>query len=427
MSLSLDTVFQVVEIVQKAVAIYERIKDAPDTIRKLGRRMGRLETILEGLENYVRNNSKHALARLRQSQSEDLLHIIDETREDCSRVYVLFEKWEKKIGPLGLQFKDNAFAQYVAQSYFALGSSAKELESLAADVEIHRRDLDQYMALMGVQGIQANQDAIMSMKQQIQQLHKLVQANVALAAPQPTAPAQAGGKKKRKPSPSPSPPKRDFKVIFIDPHNLGRSVCAEVLMDLYRADTKKRNGDWRIATIHSAGFFCKSENDCIEMIEKLDYKHGSYKMGMSKGATSPNEAAIASVFHNKNFEKIKDYKTDLYVRTDARVSRGIKKDVFKQYDYIIVFTGREHDNMIRLRSAITAKDGKDAAPKGKGRVVHLGSYSSTDGSVKEIVDPPKNKDGTHSRDEWNKKVAELKIAIRGFLHKEMEWNAEKAS
>jgi hypothetical protein len=77
--------------------------------------------------------------------------------------------------------------------------------------------------------------------------------------------------------------------------------------------------------------------------------------------------------------------------------------------------------MIKLRSAIVATHGRDAAPKDKGSIVHLGRYSTKNGIVKEIVDPPKNKDGTHDRDKWNDKVAELKIAIRRFLEKEMDW------
>ncbi|KAK9780702.1 hypothetical protein SCAR479_01888 [Seiridium cardinale] len=421
---SLDTVFQVVEIVQKAVEIYERISEAPETIRKLGRRMERLETILVNLEKHLRSNSKHALARLRESQTEDLLRIIDDTREDCGRVYVLFEKWEKKIGPLGLQFKDNAVAQFVAQAYFALGSSAKELESLAADIDIHRRDIDGYLGLMGVQGLQANHDTLQEMKKEIKALHDLLKAQNQLAPPQPVPPSPPkqsnANKKKPRPSPSPSPPRKDLRIIFVDPHNLGRSVCAEVLTSLYGASTSKTNGAWRIATVHSAGFFCKAGNDCTDLIEKLDYKHGSYKLAMSYGGKKPIEAATAAVFDNKSFGQIEYVKNLVKQQTDSRVSRGIKKDIFKAYDIILVFTGREHDNMIKLRSAIRASEGKDAAPRDKGRIVHLGRYSTKDGTVKEIMDPPK-KNGVHDRDEWNKKVAELKIAIRSFLEKEMDW------
>ncbi|KAI0123593.1 hypothetical protein BJ170DRAFT_88744 [Xylariales sp. AK1849] len=436
MSLSVDTVFQVVEVVQKAVEIYQRIRDAPDTVRKLGRRMERLETILENLEKHLRSKKKHALARLRQSQTDDLLRIIDDTREDCDKVYALFDKWEKKSGPLGLQFRDHPLAQYAAQAYFALGSSVKDLEALAGDIDVHRRDINDYMGLMGVQGLQANQDAIQDLKKTLQDLLD-AKGSPAVPAqpPSPQPPKVTGDHRKDKdkaedkprprPSPSPSPLRKDFKLIFIDPHNLGRSVCAEALMALYREWTNKSGGDWRIKTVHSAGFFTRNQSDSESVINSLDYKYDSYKMEMAKGGLRPNETAIAAVFDNKNFEQMGSYKKKLQTRMEARVSRGIKKDVFNTYDYILVFTGREHDNMIKLRSALVATGEQDAVPKGKGRVLHLGQYLTLDGIPREIVDPPKNSDGTHSRDAWNWKTSQLKIAIRGFLKKEMEWKQPK--
>lgn len=449
MSLSLDTVFQVVEIVQKAVEVYERIQEAPETIRKLGRRLQRLETILESLEKHLRSKPNHGLDALRKAQKQDLLSLIDDTHGDCKKVCVLFEKWEKKIGPKGIQFKDNAFAQFVAQAYFALGSSAKELEALATSIDYQRSEISQYLSMMGVQGIQA-------VSNQIAALHKLTQAQAKQAAPQPDLEKQiknltnllkkqakldpprpanlakpAPGKdqiavpKKPRLSPSPSPPRKDYRIIFIDPHNLGRGVCAEALAKLYGCATIKAGAPWRITNVHSAGFFCKKNNNCTGLIENLDFKYESYRMEMSKGGQPPIDVAVSAVFDNKSFAQIGKFERDTVEKEiKSKMSRGFRKDIFKTYDFTIVFTNREHDNMIKLRQAVIASEGKDAVPRDKGRVIHLGRYSSKDGSVKEIWEPrKKNEDGTHSRDEWNKKVSQLKIAIRGFLEKELDWKA----
>ncbi|KAH8668847.1 hypothetical protein BX600DRAFT_264062 [Xylariales sp. PMI_506] len=445
MSLSIDTVFQVVEVVQKAIGIYERIKDAPETIRKLGRRMAGLEIILKNLELHLRSKSKTALARLCPKQTEELLQIIDDTHQVCKKVYALFAKWENKIGPLGFQFRDNPLAQYAAQAYFALGSSAKDLEDLAAEIEVHRRDINDYMGLMGVQGVQANQDSLEALKQEIQTLQALIKTQGAAAAssPQIQVLVETGAKvgkgdekpntspKPRvrpRPSPSPSPPRRDFKVIFVDPYNIARSVCSEAIMQLYRGWTTQAGGDWRIKVIHSAGFFSKNQGDCGDVIQRLNFKYKSYSMAMSKGGQPPVQVAVDAVFDNKSFGELRPGKDALRRHMEARVSRGVRQDVFRTYDYILVFTGREHDNMIKLRAALVAAaaaagaGGKDTvAPSGKGRVVHLGQYLARDGVPVEIVDPKKGEDGAHSRDQWNVKVAQLKIAIRGFLAKEMEW------
>jgi DNA anti-recombination protein RmuC len=172
MSLSPDTVFQIVEVIQKAVEIYQRIQDVPEVIHKLSHRMKWLDTILRNLKHHLRSKAKHALAQLRKTQVDDLLSIVSDTRVDCDRVYVLFDRWAHKVGPLGLQFRDNALGQFAAQAFFALGSSAKELEGLTENIETHRRDIDTYLGLMGVQFAQANHFVLQDMNKKIDAIHE---------------------------------------------------------------------------------------------------------------------------------------------------------------------------------------------------------------------------------------------------------------
>lgn len=439
MSLDIGTVFQVVELVQKAVEIYQRVRDAPEAVRKLGQRMERLETILASLEMHLRSRSKHALVLLREGaggQADTLLDIIKATRGDCEKVYGLFDRWENKVGPLGLEFRDNAMGKVAARAYFALGSSAKELEGLSEDIERHRRDIDEFLGIMGVQGLQANHNLLHDIKAQVRELHAAVLLVKNAANPPapglqpPSVPAgnsqlQNPGAAGRKPSPSPSRPTRQLKIIFVDPHNIGRSVCAEALTKLYGQLTVSTGGTWRIPVIHSAGFFVKSRSNVTELVENLDYKYQSYKLGFGEGGKSPVPIAAAAVFDNKSFGRIAPFKRALHDHMKVRTSRGLRKDLFRTYDYIIVFTGREHDNMLKLRAAIAAADpgaakGADRF-KNMGRVVHLGRFIRQDGAIREIVDPPKNSEGKHDRARWNQKVADLKLAIRRFLQKEVGW------
>ncbi|EON98835.1 hypothetical protein UCRPA7_5629 [Phaeoacremonium minimum UCRPA7] len=389
MSLSLDTVLQVIEIVNKAVEVYQRIQDAPEQMRRIGKRMERLRSLLGHLEQLLRREEKRALARLRPAQTEDLLAIMEDIRDDSAKVDALFHKWDNDIGPFGFQFRFKT----IAQAYFALGSSSEKLSSIADDIELHRQDLRDYLQLMGCVGI-----------------NELLVAGPANSAP------KAGAR----PSPSPATPLRtDYKIIFIDPHNVARSVACEALTKLLREWTVRTGGDWRIKLIHSAGFFVKSRSEVTDIIDGLKYTYPSYKMGLSEGNAKPKAVASAAVFDNKLYDY--PYKKAIQEEISARRSRGLSKDVFKTYDYIIVFTSREHDNMVKLRKALTARDGKEAAPKGMGRVLHLGHYLTLDGIPREIVDAPKNKDGTESRDNWNWKVSQMKTAIKGFLKQEMRW------
>jgi len=441
MSLSPDTILQVVEIVQKAVVIYHKIKDGPDQMKKIGRRMERLSALLVNLEHHVRSKSKTALARLRKSQTEHLLAVIDDTKADCTKVYELFDKWDNNTGPFGFQFR---FAT-VAQAYFLLGTNADKLEALAGDIEEHRKEIDTYLGLMGAEGIEDNlkgikrlQDDNNAMKKQLDAIQQLLQAGQpgpalvvagaaavpggALAdAPKPNAPRPG----RPSPSPSPSSPKRDLQIIFVDPFNLGRSVIAATITRLTKEWTLQAGGDWRILKAQSAGFFVKKGCDCVDVIENLDYSYQSYKKPMGAGDAKANATAVQALFDNKSFDY--PFKKTVKDGLDKRRSRGVRRNIFAEFDYIIVFTAREHDNMIALRKALIAKDGKAAAPKGKGRVIHLGRYLTMDGVPREIIDPPKNQDGSDIRANWNFKISQIKMAIKGFLREETRWTAPKSN
>ena len=401
MSLSLDTVLQVIEIVNKAVEVYQRIQDAPEQMRRIGKRMERLRSLLGHLEQLLRREEKRALARLRPAQTEDLLSIMEDIRDDSAKVDVLFHKWDNDIGPFGFQFRFKT----IAQAYFALGSSSEKLTSLGDDIELHRQDLRDYLQLMGCVGI-----------------NELLVNGPGSSAPaslQPgNVPAQVTGVR---PSPSPSrPTRKDYNIIFVDPHNVARSVVCEALTKLLREWTVRTGGDWRVQLIHSAGFFVKNRSEVVDMIDSLKYTYPSYKIDMSAGNTKPKATASAAVFDNKLYNY--PYKKEIQDQISTRKSRGLPKTIFRTYDYIIVFTSREHDNMIKLRKSLIEREGKEIAPKGKGRVLHLGHYLTLDGIPREIVDAPKNKDGSDSRENWNWKVSQLKTAIKGFLKQEMQWS-----
>jgi hypothetical protein len=159
----------------------------------------------------------------------------------------------------------------------------------------------------------------------------------------------------------------------------------------------------------------------MELLPGLTYRHASYQLALSDGGKPPNAVATAAVFDNKSFGRVARFKDALRDEVAARPARGLRRDVFRAYDYIVVFTSREHDNMLQLRAAMAGGAGAGGEHRSRARIVHLGRYVQPDGVVREIVYPPKDKDGKHQRGRWNQKVAELKMAIRRFLQREMDW------
>jgi hypothetical protein len=91
-------------------------------------------------------------------------------------------------------------------------------------------------------------------------------------------------------------------------------------------------------------------------------------------------------------------------------SRGINQSIFKTYDYVLVFVGREYGRILMLKKALVQAKGESMAPNGKGRIIHLGGYLGKEGM--EIVDAPKDKDGNHTRANWNKTTSQIKVRIR---------------
>ncbi|OIW28757.1 hypothetical protein CONLIGDRAFT_577951 [Coniochaeta ligniaria NRRL 30616] len=400
MALSLDTVITVASLVRGAVELYNRIDDWPDQMKKLGRRMKNLNVYLTELEEIVAKKANNAFVRLFSKQKEHLGLLLQDIRKDTESIKALFHKWENDIGPLGFQFRFKT----ITQAYFALGSSSDKIAALIEDVNEHLQGIRDYLTLMGFKA------AVLIGERQ--------NANLA-PAPVLGKPGKApvGEKKddknKRKPSPSPSPapPRRDFKIVFVDPGNVARSVVAEALAKLMREWTKVSNGDWRIRTIHSAGVLVKDRTDVPE-IESLRREVA--------GSQSPGRLALEAVFDNKNFDF--PAKKDIHISMLRKRSNGIKKDMFKVYDFILVFSSRDHESMLKVKSALIEKDGaKEVTATGKGRILHLGSYLTLDGIPREIDDPSKTSKAPVTRADWNWKAAQIKLAIKEFLKQEMQW------
>lgn len=371
MALDLGTVLAVVEVVNKAIEIYHRIEGLPQQMAQLGRRMELLNIFLVRLEVFVKKNPTRASSSLYPGQMEDLGKLLDGIKDKATKVYDLFERYQKGIlsRSMDLEFR----AKWMSHIWFSLiDNSPEKVQATMDEIEYDRDVLRDYMGLMAIDRPQA---------------------------PTPTAGMGEGGPATQ-PSPAPSrplaPPKRDYRVIFVDPYNTERSVIAEALLKLLGQRTLKAGGEWRIAEVHSSGFFVKKESDCVDVVDGLQYSFKSFKKEWRPGGQRAVQTALAAVFDNQWYDY--PFKRTIRDEVTTRRSRGLKKDMFSRFDFIIVFTRREHDNMIKLKEAL----GKKAAgPRGKGRVLQLGTFLSNDRAIIQgILYPKMNPDGSQSRDNW---------------------------
>lgn len=393
---ALGTVLTIIEVVNKSIEVFHKIHDCPDQMRLIGERMENLGSRLTAVEVFLRRQI------IDDSRTHAFVTIIGRIRVDTQRVETLFVKFREDIGPFGFQFR----FKVLTQVFFAMGSNAEEMKELAEKIEKHRLDLQeelQFLIAIGVNKVNIGIDKVIG--------NQLGAQKKALggAGQQQTLLLQA------------THPRADYNIIFVDPYNEGRSVAAEGYLKLVREWTVATGGEWRINLIHSAGFFARRKGEVSDLVKSLDYQQPSFKLSMKYGNNPPNPTALAALFDNKFGHPFKE---NVQREAENHLSHGMRKTMFKTYDYIIVFTHREFNNLGRLRKALIARDGNDAVTGGdKGRVVYLSSFRhhGINSTPKEILNPVDDGD----RAQWNDKVGQIKIATKAFLKREMGWEQPK--
>ncbi|KAI0805409.1 hypothetical protein GGR55DRAFT_655011 [Xylaria sp. FL0064] len=354
-------------LVQAALDLYNRIRDGPELLKRLGEEMKGLKLFILNVKQLVNENTNSALAGLRPMLTERAAH------------QNLFRKYNNDQGPFGITFRFRT----ATDIYFALGYSKETLNEMHDAVARAKQRLMQTLQLMHIFGTNA------------------LLANTGNSNPPP----RAG------PKPQIKQPKS---VIYVDAHNLGRSRVAEAYTKLLREWTVRTGGKWPVAFAHSAGFFVEDRSDCINVLKRLNQQS---PQEFTRWSGPPLEVAMAALFENKWFNY--PYKAQIKDAMMAQRSRGITKNIFK-VDYVLVFTRREYNNLLQLRKALLGLYGTSTVPEGKGRIVHLGQYL-VQGKTRDIYDAMKDSNGNLSRENWNKTVGQIKTAVKGFLKEELNW------
>lgn len=112
--------------------------------------------------------------------------------------------------------------------------------------------------------------------------------------------------------------------------------------------------------------------------------------------------ALSADYNNKPFNYPYPEKERIRASLAARRSRGLKRDVFAMFGFVVVFTEKEYDNVVKLKDALKMRDG-DGVAEGKGKVMLLGEDWVKDA-------------------EWDAKVKNMKTLLKKHLFRqEMGW------
>lgn len=367
---ALGTVSTVLHIVKEAYQLFRKIKDCPPLMERIGEHLELVQLDLERIQAFLKETP------VSKQGSRVLLCLIERIREDSEDVTAVFHKWRESNKP--------------AKVWFVVSGRQDDLIALRDAIDTNRSELSREMLYMGGPfGVD----------------------KFGLAGPQPQPSAE-----------QPSEVRNDYRIMFVDPYNVARSVVAEAYMNLLQGWTVGTGGGWRFKTIHSSGFFVRRRGGLVDLVESMECTYPSYKLPMQEGKQPPNSTAMAALFDNAMFKY--PFKDELKRIFEARRSRGVKNATFKSYDFVIAFTNREYDNLMRLREAVTAREGRQSVTcGGKGRIIHLGTYinGSRKGRPKEILSPA----GEGTREEWNARVGQMKTALKRFLKQEMNWEQPK--
>jgi protein-tyrosine-phosphatase len=389
--------------VRDVVNFVEAVKDAPREMTELNKRMRFLALWLNSLKTTMEMRRQQILM-FTSDEHNILTSIMDDLGNDVKAVNTLYNEWRGNKGPYGLEFR---FA-LAAKFWHELGPRKEQIASLGTSIEKHREDLRDALLLMGFQGINEISDLISA------------KGARGLTPEPPKSPAKPQSPwKPQPPLPVTSGVASDSKIIFIDPYNEGRGLVAEAMAKMMRVWTTQAGGKWPVSLIHSAGFYLRSQGDIEKVVsDKLILPKGASPMEWRNGGKSPNPWALKAMFDPKmcRFQVRNEVEPEI----TRRRSRGIRKTIFQQYDYIVVFHKREYDNLLALKRVLLQKEGQQIAPAGKGRIVHIGTPTLS-GSIRNVLDVDWNTPDAQKPQKWLEKVAEIRGLTQDLLVRRTGW------
>jgi len=465
----LATVVTCCGLAQKCVQIINEVQAWPEELRRITRRITRLVPLLMGLMSHLQSQPAPSLAGLQLEQKNELENIIRDTKDYCKETHnILGECQSRKLRETGLEFRESWLGEISRSIYQKYGTMATDLRTLEDNLEKTCRDLNSYMGLLGIRQGRASHDALHEILEKIRVLElkknergslerdneslkrdndslkrdkarlmaKLRNASVHLT-PTTTAPRgeppkdgsleifQSVSTTLRQSTPESSPTRKDYKILFTDTRG-DRSMMSELLVKILWAATLSRGGDWRVETVHSAGFTVKDNCDCVNELVGLNPQHKFHDPNPSGGGWPLSYTGGMALCDAMKHFIPQSCKAQIYHQVFNGQKSGLTRNMFRTYDFIVVFSWKSHDFLLVLRNALVTTPGQSDLGRGKGRIVHLGQYISFDAETKDIEEPARSEEGRAIRENWDLKALELNHAVQAFLAAELGWNQADA-
>ncbi|GAM82445.1 hypothetical protein ANO11243_004250 [Dothideomycetidae sp. 11243] len=351
------------ELYKTTKELIEKIKDAPEHIEHMKKRLRDLESQLNRLkENFLTPDGK-IVPDLKRSARDDLLRILTDLYSDIDGVNKILAEWDNRKGPLG-----TTLPAFAPKLFFALGKNPERLDNLEKEIAYHRAELNLWLTTTIAEKL----------------------------SPAPTPPPVKH--EKRKPT-----------ILFLDKDNIGRSKVAEAYVRLLQDRTWRSTGHRPLHAVHSAGLHVARRSEVVDLIQPMGEIYHTTRL--------PSLTALAALFDNKFYDG--PYKDGLWKEMQVSMARGVPASLFRDYEYILVFSGYMQKNLVELRTKLVERHGKGIAPERKGRVVLLGEYAHVRTEV--IPHVERWGDETAYRTAWNSTVGVIKGAVKGWLKAELGW------
>lgn len=397
MSFSPELVVTLLGYVRDVVKFVEAVENAPREMKELNDRMRFLAMYLSSLRTTLQHR-RQQLKLFTEDQHEMLVEIMNALGSDVRAVNVLYEDWRGNKGPWGLEFRFSLPAKF----WHELGPRKEEMASLGESIDKRRKDLSDYLLLLGFQGMNELTDLV----NQKTAAGRLTPEPTYASPFQPAPPREAGTRS-------------DYKIIFVDPYNEGRSVVAEAMARMMREWTKQAGGKWCVSMIHSAGFHTRHQGDIEGFVaDKLVVPKGANTLPWRKGGNHPNPFALKAMFDPSMCRP--RVRNEIQPEVTNRRSRGVRKNIFQQYDYIVVFHSREYNNLLALKRTLLSREGPSIAPEGRGMIVHIGAPTLS-GSTMNVLDVDRKTPEEMKPRKWLSKVAEIRGLTQDFLVRRVGW------
>lgn len=139
MSLDPGTILSIIDLVQRAVAIYKCIDDLPQQMAQLGKRMETLNVFLVSFSAFVKDYP-------RSTQKQDLTLYLKNIEENVDQVHELFDRYQKGIVSRSHDL-ELRFRWATSLWYSLIDNSPEKIQAIMDEIEHYTTMLNNYMTL----------------------------------------------------------------------------------------------------------------------------------------------------------------------------------------------------------------------------------------------------------------------------------------